>query len=152
MQMQLVRQATLQTLRTEVLSAPVLCGSTAVTNYLFARMAHLPSEEVRALFLDVRNRLLSDEIMARGEVDRVPFSVRAIVRRAVELNACGIVIAHNHPSGEAVPSDADIAATGELVDAARTLGIDILDHLVIARSGWASFRRLGLLQSTRAQS
>lgn len=142
----------LRALRTNLLSAPVLASSAAVVNYLFAHMAHQPFEQVRALFLDARNRLLGDEVVALGDSDRAPLSARVIVRRALELNSCGIVVAHNHPSGDPVPSAEDIRATARLAEAAAALGIDLLDHLVIARGGWVSFRTMGLMEATRPAS
>jgi len=68
-----------------------------------------------------------------------------VVKRALELGAAALILVHNHPSGEAEPSAADIAMTEELRGAAEKLGIVIHDHLVIARAGHASFRALGLL-------
>jgi DNA repair protein RadC len=67
------------------------------------------------------------------------------MKRALELGAAALILVHNHPSGEAEPSAADIAMTEELAGAATKLGIVIHDHLVIGRAGHASFRSLGLL-------
>ncbi len=145
----LIRRATLETLRTELLTAPILSDSTAVVDYLFASMAHRSVEEVRVLFLDAHNRFLGDERVALGDIDHTPFPARMIVKRALELDACGVVIAHNHPSGDPAPSADDVSATQRLVDAATPLGIDVLDHIVIARSGWTSLRGMGLLQASR---
>jgi len=68
-----------------------------------------------------------------------------VVKRALELNACAIILVHNHPSGDPSPSRADITMTRKIDEAAKAVGIALHDHLVIGRSGHASFRALGLL-------
>ena len=81
----------------------------------------------------------------RGTVDHTPVYPREIVKRALEHGASAIILVHNHPSGDPTPSKADIAMTREVLAAAKALGIAIHDHLVIGRSGHASFKSLGLL-------
>ena len=68
-----------------------------------------------------------------------------MVKRALELNASAVILVHNHPSGDPTPSDADVAMTREVKEAAEKLGIALHDHVVISRSGHTSFRSLGLL-------
>jgi DNA repair protein RadC len=110
-----------------------------------AVMARAPAEEFRVLFLDRKNVLIADEVQARGTVDHTPVYPREIVKRALEHSASSIILVHNHPSGDPTPSKADIAMTREVAAAAKALGIAIHDHLVIGRSGHASFKSLGLL-------
>jgi DNA repair protein RadC len=108
-------------------------------------MARSPQEEFRILFLDRKNILIADEVLARGTIDHTPVYPREIVKRALELGASAIILVHNHPSGDPTPSRADIDMTREVAAAAKALNISIHDHLVVGRSGHASFKSLGLI-------
>jgi DNA repair protein RadC len=77
-------------------------------------MAFAPREQFRVLYLDKRNNLIADEVLAEGTVDHTPVYPREVLRRAIELHATGCVLVHNHPSGDATPSRADIDMTGRL--------------------------------------
>ncbi len=95
---------------------------------------------------DERNVLLIlDEIQNRGTVDHAPVYPREVVRRALELSAKSMIIVHNHPSGDPTPSRPDIQMTRQIIEAARALGIDVHDHLIVGRDGVASFKQLGLM-------
>ena len=124
---------------------PVLTSSEAVRIYLRARLAALPREVFHVLFLDKKNQLIADERMAEGTVDHAPVYPREVVRRALELSASAIVLAHNHPSGDPAPSRADIDMTHQVVAAARALQIAVHDHVVVAGDQVASLRALGLM-------
>jgi DNA repair protein RadC len=143
----MVRGVMLHVLRAEALSAPILTNSQALIDYLFADMAHLPAERLRVLYLNSKNRLLRDEVMSEGSVNETQIYPREIVRRALELGATALILAHNHPSGDPEPSEGDIEATRRIAAAAGALDIHIHDHVILARSGWSSFRSLGLLAS-----
>ncbi len=124
---------------------PVFSSFDAVVDYLHARMAHALTEEFRVLFLNNRNILIRDESMGEGTVNQAPAYPREIVKRALELQASAVILVHNHPSGDPTPSRDDIQMTRSIVDAAKAVGIAVHDHLVIARSGHASLRTLGLM-------
>ena len=109
-------------------------------------LAHLPREQFRALFLDRRNRLMRDELIAEGTVDHAPVYPREVVRRALEVSASALILVHNHPSGDPEPSRADIDMTHKVVDAAKVFDIQVYDHLVVGREGTASFRSMGLMK------
>jgi DNA repair protein RadC len=141
----MVRDVMLHVLREEALKAPILDTSDALIDYLFADMAHLPAERLRVLFLNSKNRLLRDEMMSEGSVNEAPIYPREIMRRALEVGATALILAHNHPSGDSQPSEGDIRATQRVADAAQALDIRIHDHVIVARSGWSSFRTLGLI-------
>ena len=140
-----VRAAMLQALRTEALTGPVLSDSEALNAYLFADMAHLPTERLRVLFLNAKNRLLRDEVMGEGSINETSIYPREIMRRALEIGATALILAHNHPSGDPKPSRVDVEATYRVVEAGRPFDIRVHDHVIIARSGWSSFRVLGLI-------
>jgi DNA repair protein RadC len=124
---------------------PLLSGWDAVADYLRAMLSGLGREQLRVLFLDRRNRLLRDEVMQEGTVDHVPVYPREILRRALELNASALVIAHNHPGGLLTPSPADVDATRQVIAAGRPLRVSVHDHFLVADREVVSFRALGLL-------
>jgi DNA repair protein RadC len=108
-------------------------------------MVGAPREQFRVLFLDKRNRLIADEVMGEGTVDHAPVYPREVVRRALELHASALVLAHNHPSQDPTPSGADVEMTRKLVEAAHALGIVIHDHVIVAGEAVASLKTLGLM-------
>jgi len=120
-------------------------SSQALRDYVCSALAGRSREQFRALFLDRRNRLLAEELVAEGTVDHAPVYPREVVRRALELAASSLILVHNHPTGDPEPSRADIAMTRQVVEAARALGLQVHDHLVVGRDGVASFRALGLM-------
>jgi DNA repair protein RadC len=123
----------------------VLTSTEAVTTYLRARLTALPREAFHVLFLDRKNQLIADERMGEGSVDHAPVYPREVVRRALELSASALCIAHNHPSGDPTPSRADIEMTQQVADAARALGIALHDHFLVAGDQVVSFRAAGLM-------
>jgi DNA repair protein RadC len=140
-----VRAAQLHALRREIEDAPLLPTSAALLDYLHVRMARMTDEQFRVLYLNSRNRLLRDETLATGTPNEVTVHPRAIVKRALELSATALILVHNHPSGSPDPSQSDIQTTARIVRAAKTLDIVVHDHIIVARSGWRSFRQSGLL-------
>jgi DNA repair protein RadC len=143
--MKFVEAASLRSLRAAALDRPVLAGWQALTDYLHAAMAHRVTEEFRVIFLNNRNILIRDEAMGSGTVNAAPVYPREIVKRALELGASGLILVHNHPSGDPSPSRDDIAMTKSVIEAGRHLGLSVHDHVVIGKTGHASFRALGLL-------
>lgn len=106
---------------------------------LVPKLGQLQTEQCWVLFLGRNNGVLATEQMTSGGTDAVVIDKKVILRRAVDLNAAGIILAHNHPSGKLEPSRADCKMTGELRDAANIVGILLLDHLIIAGNGYYSF-------------
>jgi DNA repair protein RadC len=141
----MIREVMLQVLRAEAAKGPILGTAKTLIDYLFADMAHLPAERLRVLFLNARNHLLADEIMGEGSVSEIAIHPRAIMKRALELGATALILVHNHPSGDPEPSHGDIATTRRIAQAAVPLDICIHDHVIVAGSGWSSFRILGLI-------
>ncbi len=131
--------------RAELAKRPVISSWTQLVNYVRGAMAHEPREQFRALFLDVKNQLLADEVLNRGTVDHAPVYPREIARRALELSAGAVILVHNHPSGDPKPSAQDIAVTREIIEALETIQVRVHDHLVVGRDGVASFKSLGLI-------
>ena len=124
---------------------PVISTSQQLLDYLRADMANSITERFRALFLTSQNELLADDLVWEGTVGEAPSYPREVVKRALETGATGIILVHNHPSGNHQPSKGDVDATRRIAEAALIMGICVHDHIVVSRSGWSSFRRLGLL-------
>src|SRR5262249_15525630 len=143
--LKIVEAAAHRLAKTRVMGRPALSSWAALLDYCTTAMARSQNEEFRVLFLDRKNSLIADEVQNRGTVDHTPVYPREIIKRALELSASAIILVHNHPSGDPTPSKADIAMTREIVTAAKALSIAVHDHLVIGRSGHASFKSLGLL-------
>jgi DNA repair protein RadC len=116
-----------------------------VLDYLHAELAHLPQEQFRLLYLNARNRLILDEVHGTGTVDAAPVYPREVIKRALETGAVGLILAHNHPSGDPGPSREDILMTKAIIDAGRRVGVNVVDHLVLAESGHVSMRKAGLI-------
>ncbi len=144
-ELKIVQAAALRMLAQQAREKPVFHGWSDLLNYCRAAMAHAEREEFRVLFLDSKNRLIADEVQNRGTIDHTPVYPREVVRRALELSAAGIILLHNHPSGDPTPSRADVAMTKKIIQAAEPLGIRVHDHLVIGRDGHASLRALQLI-------
>ena len=144
-QLKIIEAAALRLSKTKLIGKPALSSWQALLDYCKAAMARAVREEFRVLFLDRKNVLITDEVQSAGTIDHTPVYPREIVKRALELNASSLILVHNHPSGDPTPSRADIEMTRDIAAAAKPLGIAIHDHLVIGRSGHASFKSLGLL-------
>ncbi len=109
---------------------PVLTSWQAVMDYC-AVSVRGEVERFHVLYLDRKNRLISDERLGIGTVDHVPVYPREVVRRALDLNASALILVHNHPSGDPEPSEADIAMTKEVHKACNVLGLSLHDHIIV---------------------
>lgn len=133
------------------ISVPVECGklvmksTTTAAEYLRGRLRGLPEEQFRVLYLNRRNALLEDVLIAQGSVGAVRLSLRNIVARALQVNASGLIAAHNHPTGMAEPSESDRMLTQDLIAASRPLGLKVLDHVIVGEEATFSFADSGLL-------
>lgn len=104
----------------------------------FREMALNSKEQLRGLYLGSRHQVIHDEIISIGSLTSNIVHPREVFQPAVEYGAVAVIIAHNHPSGSLEPSDADLEVTHQLVAAGKILGIDLLDHLIIAAGGHRS--------------
>ena len=145
-----IRAAGTRMAREEISNRPVLDAWDKLLTYLRTVMAHQPVEQFRVLFLDRRNVLIADEVQHRGTIDHTPVYPREVARRALELDASAIVMAHNHPSNHPAPSKADVEMTRIVRDAIERLGIVLHDHIIVSRRGHTSFRAMGLLDAKAA--
>ena len=123
----------------------VIASWSALIAYLKVTLAHEPREQFRVLFLDKKHQLIADEVMNHGTVDHAPAYPREIMRRALELSASHIILVHNHPSGDPMPSQGDIDMTKQIVAAGKPLKIGVHDHLIVGREGVASLKHIGAM-------
>jgi len=144
-QLGLLHALLLRTLEHPLRQRTVLTSFDAVRTYLRCRMTALPREAFHVLFLDRKNQLIADERLGQGTVDHAPVYPREVVRRALELSASALLLAHNHPSGDPNPSTADVEITRKVVEAARALAITVHDHFVVAGDKVVSLRAAGLM-------
>lgn len=144
-ELQLIRAAALRLMKGEIINRPLLSSWTAILEYCRASMAFNDKEQFRILFLDKKNQLIADEVQQVGTVDHTPVYTREVMKRALELSASAIILAHNHPSGDPTPSFADIDMTRKIIEAGQKLGIAIHDHVIVGRNGHTSFRASQLL-------
>jgi DNA repair protein RadC len=143
--LKLVQAAAIRLLRGELTAKPLLRSWVALTDYLRAALGHEKTEQFRVLFLDARTRLLADEVMGRGTINHAPVYPREIARRALELHASTVILAHNHPSGTAEASRDDVAMTREVRRALQPLGVALHDHLIVTSGQCISMQQQGLL-------
>jgi DNA repair protein RadC len=111
--------------------------------YLTARLRDYPYEVFACLFLDTHHRVISYEELFQGTIDGASVHPREVLRRALQHNAAAVILAHNHPSGVAEPSDADRRITTRLKDALALVDIRVLDHIVIGDQLATSFAERG---------
>jgi DNA repair protein RadC len=116
-----------------------------VATFLKEQIGSRPREVFSTLFLDHRNHLLAFEHLQEGTVDHTAVYPREVLKKALDLHATGLILAHNHPAGSLEPSEGDKALTRQILTAARAMGVTVHDHLIVAAEGHFSFRQAGLL-------
>lgn len=122
-----------------------LANPECTRRFLQARLRGYPHEVFACLFLDNRHRVIEYEALFRGTIDGASVHPREVVKAALAHNAAAIILAHNHPSGVAEPSQADLHLTRRLREALALVDIRVLDHLVIGDGAVVSFAERGLL-------
>jgi DNA repair protein RadC len=123
---------------------PIASPSDAA-NLLMYRMAALDQEYLFVILLDTRNRVIGNPLeVYHGSLNTSLIRVGEVFREAIRVNAAGLIVAHNHPSGDPSPSPEDVAVTRALVEAGKLLDIDVLDHLVFGRYRFVSLKERGL--------
>lgn len=144
-ELKLIRAAALRLTRSTLIERPLLSSGPDVVAYLTTAQGYEHTEKFRILFLDKKNRLISDEVQGAGTVDHTPVYVREVVKQALELGSSAIILVHNHPSGDPTPSRADIEMSKLIIQAGRPLGVVVHDHIIVGRAGHASMRALRLI-------
>jgi len=115
----------------------------AAYDYLKLNLAHLEHEVFGSLFLDSQVYLIADEKMSRGTIDTTSVYPREVVKMALRHNAASVILYHNHPSNNEMPSSSDLVMTERLVDALKLVQIKVIDHIIIAGNRKYSFAQHG---------
>lgn len=123
----------------------VLSNPDDTRRYLHARIGHYPHEVFACLFLDNRHAVIECEELFRGTLDSAAVHPREVVKAALAHNAAAVILAHNHPSGVAEPSQADQSLTRRLKEALALVDIRLLDHLVVGAGEAVSLAERGLI-------
>jgi DNA repair protein RadC len=126
-------------------SRPIFRTPDDAGKYLLPRFGAKPVEEFGLLILDTRNRLKRLQIISRGSLNGSLVHPREVFREAVALQAAGLVLFHNHPSGDPTPSREDRSLTRRLREAGNIMGIEVLDHVIVGRGRFVSLKEKGLL-------
>ena len=121
---------------------PVLASWQAVLDYC-AITVRGEVECFHVLYLDRKNRLISDVLVSVGTVDHVPVYPREVLKRALLMNATALILVHNHPSGDPEPSDADLKMTKEIHKGCKALGLTLHDHIIVGAGRETSLRARG---------
>ena len=116
-----------------------------VADYFMEDLRYAEQEQLHALFLNTKNGLLKEKLLFQGTVNASLVSPREIFLEALECHAVRLVLVHNHPSGDAMPSPEDIRMTHRIYEAGEMLGIQLLDHIIIGDRCYSSFRERGIL-------
>lgn len=117
----------------------------AVASRLIATYAYRPQETLGGIYLDARNRIVSEREIYVGTLSSATVSARDIFRHAFNDHAAAVIVFHNHPSGDPSPSSEDLAFTTTMADLGAALGVDVLDHIIVAPSGFVSCKQRGLI-------
>jgi DNA repair protein RadC len=129
--------------------SPVLDNPVTVVNFMRETNRLLNVESFQVLLLNVRKKLIRSQEISQGLLDTILVHPREVFRAAIVANAAAIVLVHNHPSGDPMPSEADIKVTRDLIRAGQLLKIEVVDHVIIGRASaerakdWSSLRELG---------
>lgn len=117
----------------------VLSSPQAVLDFARVKLAGLPHEAFMVIFLNAKNKVLDYKVLQEGTVDRAVIYPRRMVEEALAHHAAGIILVHNHPSGDSEPSPEDKQLTRSLTEAARTIDLRVLDHIIVGKEGYCSF-------------
>ena len=123
----------------------VLSSPEAVINFSRVKLSSLSNEAFMVIFINVKNEVIDYSLLQEGTLDNVAVYPRRIMESVLSRHASGIILVHNHPSGNPVPSKEDKLLTKEITDAAYALDIRVLDHLIVGKDGYFSFMENNLL-------
>jgi DNA repair protein RadC len=124
---------------------PALSGPEDAANYFRNFIGGKATESFLVMYVDHRNHVLDCVLMGDGTVDHTAVYPREVLKKALELNASGLLLSHNHPGGSLEASEGDRQLTRQIVTAARAMGLTVHDHLIVTHEGHYSFRQAGLL-------
>ena len=130
--------------RGDVLSSPE-----TVLKFVRVRLSGMTNEAFMVIYMNVKNEVIDYSILHEGTIDNVAVYPRRIIESALSRHASGVILVHNHPSGNPMPSREDKALTRDIADAAITLDIRVLDHIIVGKDGYFSFMEHDLLSAAK---
>jgi len=125
---------------------PAITGPDAATDILRPMLLDPERERFAALYMNTRNQMIAAELISIGSLNCSIVHPREVFRPAVHHGAAGLILAHNHPSGDPTPSEEDVAITRRLVEAGRMIGIEVLDHIILTERGAVSLKDRGVIR------
>lgn len=131
--------------RGDVLSSPE-----TVLKFVRVRLSGMTNEAFMVIYMNVKNEVIDYSILHEGTVDNVAVYPRRIIETALSRHASGVILVHNHPSGNPMPSREDKILTRDIADAAGTLDIRVLDHIIVGKDGYYSFMENDLLSAVKS--
>jgi DNA repair protein RadC len=143
--LQITYLAMQRALREQIQDRPIIGSWSALEDYAAIKLRHSLDERLLALFLDRRNGLIHEECMAHGAFDQTPTYCREIARRALDLHAYAVALAHNHPAGDPVPCRADVEITKRIIAVLTNVEVVFHDHAVVGRNTIVSMRSMHLI-------
>jgi DNA repair protein RadC len=132
-------------LKEEVLKRQKIASLSSLVDYCRTSMGGLPDEQFRVIFLNSQNEIIAEEVVQEGTVNQTVVYPRKVLELALKHKATGLILVHNHPSGNLTPSAADQELTRSLVKASRALNLTVHDHLIISRQGYFSLAEKNML-------
>lgn len=123
----------------------LLSSPQAVVDFARVKLAGLPHEAFMGIYLNTKNEVIDHEIIHEGTVDRAVVYPRRIIEAALTHHASGLILIHNHPSGHPKPSEEDKRLTRAIAEAARPIDVRVLDHIIVGKDDYFSFREQQLL-------
>ena len=129
----------------EAIKKEIISSSTDIVELVQPQLADLPHEEFWLILLNRANHIITKIILSKGGISGTVVDPRLVFKAAIEHQASGIILCHNHPSGNPKPSNEDVVLTKKLRDAGKNLDISILDHIIIAGSTFYSFADEGVI-------
>ncbi len=128
-----------------ILSKDVLSKPDAVVKFAQSKLGELDYEGFMIIFLNTKNEVLNYEILTEGTIDNIIVYPRRIIEKALQKNAAGCILVHNHPSGYSTPSNQDKILTTKIKDCLKMIDVNLLDHIIVSRQDHYSFQEQGLL-------
>ena len=141
----LMQEVAREFLKERIIHQPVLQSPKDIFDYLYHSMRDLDKEKFKVIYLDGQNRIIDTEDLFEGTVNTSAIYPREVMKSAIKHNAVGLLFAHNHPSGDPAPSNADKLLTRDLVYAGSIMQLKVLDHLIIGGNRYFSFAEDGLI-------
>lgn len=139
-----LKEASKRGIKEELKRGPIMGDLETIVKYLRVSIGYSEEEKVKIIYLDKKCHLKGEEVFS-GTVDKVPFYIKEVTRKALIKKATSIIISHNHPGGKLKPSDEDQTVTQNLAKACQTIDIRLVDHIIITSMSHFSFKENGML-------